>query len=90
MATIENVPVFGKLIVQEACPEASATAVQLGAALPLLVNCTVPVAVLGLTMAMNRTGFFTTDGFLLESNFVEVVPVPPFTTCETVLLVLPV
>jgi hypothetical protein len=89
VATIEKVPVFENAMEQDAAPAVSLTAPQLGSVLPFRVNFTVPVAVLGVTVAVNFTEALTTDGFLLETSFVVVVPVPPLTTCESAVLVLP-
>ena len=60
---MENVPVTGNVMVQDATPLVSFAAPQAPNTLPLAVIFTVPVAVLGDTVAVNFTAVLTFEGF---------------------------
>ena len=89
MATILKVPAVLNIVVQAAEPETIVTVPHPVITAPFSVNLTAPVAVLGVMVAVNFTDWPTTEGFRLETSFVDVVTFPVLTTCERVLLVLP-
>ena len=87
---MENVPAREKVMEHAAAPAVTFTAAQLGTVVPLRVNFMVPVTEVGVTVAVNFTAVLAFDGFLLETSFVVVVVWLPVTTCDSVVLVLPV